>query len=67
MNLEGYQKKLSRTAAQAMPTSVLYLPQLLGLAMGIAERDLKINLNLAITKDFRGKIGQQAVERQAVA
>jgi heterodisulfide reductase subunit B len=67
MNLEGYQKKLSRTAAQAMPTSVLYLPQLLGLAMGIAERDLKINLNLAITNEFRDKIGQRTGERQAVA
>lgn len=61
MNLEGYQKKLSRTAAHTRPVSVLYLPQLLGLAMGIAERDLNVDLNLAITNDFRRKIGQQAV------
>jgi heterodisulfide reductase subunit B len=67
MNLEGYQNKLSRTAAQTMPMSVLYLPQLLGLAMGIAERDLKVNLNLAITNEFRDKIGHRTGERQAVA
>ncbi len=67
MNLEGYQKKLSRSAARAKPISVLYLPQLLGLAMGIAERNLKVNLNLAITDAFRGKIGQRSAEQHAVA
>ncbi len=67
MNLEGYQKKLSRTAARTMPVSVLYLPQLLGLAMGIAEQDLKIDLNLAVTDEFRAKIGRATVEGKAVA
>jgi heterodisulfide reductase subunit B len=66
MNLEGYQKKVCRTAAQVMPISVLYLPQLLGLAMGIAGQDLNIDLNLAITKDFQGKIGQRRVEQRTV-
>lgn len=67
MNLEGYQGKMSRTAAQTMPVSVLYLPQVLGLAMGIAEQDLKVDLNLAITNEFRDKLGQRTVEKQAVA
>jgi heterodisulfide reductase subunit B len=67
MNLEGYQKKLSRTAAQAMSVSVLYLPQLLGLSIGIGEQDLKVNLNLAITNEFRGKIARRTVKQQAVA
>lgn len=67
MNLEGYQGKMSRTAAKTMPVSVLYLPQVLGLAMGIAEQDLKVDLNLAITNEFRDKLGQRTVEKQAVA
>jgi heterodisulfide reductase subunit B len=67
MNLEGYQKKLSRTAAHAMPISVLYLPQLLGLAMGIAEQDLKVNLNLAVWKAFLEKIRPLVGERAAAS
>lgn len=62
INLEGYQKKLSRTVAQAMPISVLYLPQLLGLAMGIAKQDLEVDLNLAVWKSFQEKIRPLVVE-----
>jgi heterodisulfide reductase subunit B len=65
MNLEGYQKKLSRTAARTMPISVLYLPQLLGLAMGIAGQDLKVDLNLALRKTFQEKIRPLVVEKAA--
>jgi heterodisulfide reductase subunit B2 len=36
--------------------TVLYLPQFLGLAMGLSEQDLRLDLNLSITKGFRDKL-----------
>ena len=36
--------------------TILYLPQLLGLAMGISEEDLHLKDNFAITKEFREKL-----------
>lgn len=65
LNLEGYQKKISSLRAESMQISILYLPQIIGLAMGLPEQDLKINLNLAITDEFKDKISQQAIEQQA--
>jgi heterodisulfide reductase subunit B len=47
MNLEGYQGALSRQAGRELSIPVLYLPQLLGLAMGLPESDLRIGLNLS--------------------
>lgn len=52
MNLEAYQKKASARWGGDLEISVLYLPQLLGLAMGISARDLGITLNLAVTDTF---------------
>lgn len=67
LNLEGYQKKISAVKAASMQISILYLPQLLGLAMGLSEEDLKINLNLAVTNEFRYKINQLGFEQKATA
>ena len=53
MNLEGYQKAISRRENEDLQISVLYLPQLLGLALGMEAADLGIDLNLAITRAFR--------------
>jgi heterodisulfide reductase subunit B2 len=39
-----------------MRMTILYLPQLLGLAMGLSEQDLRFDLNLSITKAFRDKL-----------
>jgi len=49
MNLEAYQQKASERYGSPLQMSILYLPQLLGLAAGLAVRDLGISLNLAIT------------------
>lgn len=65
LNLEGYQKKISSFTSAVLPISVLYLPQLLGLAMGLSEEDLKIDLNLAVTDGFRQKIGRREKRQQA--
>lgn len=65
MNLEAYQSKLSRQKSVSLQTTIVYLPQLLGLAMGLTEKDLKMNLNLAITEGFRMKLSRLSVEQQA--
>jgi heterodisulfide reductase subunit B len=36
--------------------TILYLPQFLGLAMGLSEQDLRLDLNLSVTKSFRNKL-----------
>ncbi|MBW2603211.1 MAG: CoB--CoM heterodisulfide reductase iron-sulfur subunit B family protein [Deltaproteobacteria bacterium] len=56
MNLEAYQKKISGKSKEDMCMTILYLPQFLGLAMGLSEQDLRLDLNLSITKVFRDKL-----------
>ncbi len=56
MNLEAYQQKISKKYQEALSMTILYLPQLIGLAIGLSEKDLRLDLNLAITKDFRKKL-----------
>ena len=58
MNLDAWQPKASRMAGEDLSITVLYLPQLLGLAMGLAIPELGLDLNLAIEHGFREKIGQ---------
>jgi heterodisulfide reductase subunit B len=57
MNLEAYQDTISKSQGEELDISVLYLPQLMGLAFGLPDEDLKLNLNLALTKPFREKLG----------
>jgi len=56
MNLEAYQKKISRKYKENLGISILYLPQLLGIALGLSESDVRLDLNLSITDSFREKI-----------
>jgi heterodisulfide reductase subunit B len=56
MNLETYQDAISKERGEDLRISILYLPQLMGLALGLSEEELKLNLNLALTKDFREKL-----------
>jgi len=56
MNLEAYQKKISGMMNEDLSMTILYLPQLLGLAIGLSEQDLHLKDNLAITDDFRKKL-----------
>jgi heterodisulfide reductase subunit B len=60
MNLEAYQNKIVQRYGGPGPTTVLYLPQLLGLALGLSDDNLGMGLNLALTPDFSGR------RRQAV-
>lgn len=56
INLDGWQSKASKMAGENLSITVLYLPQLLGLAMGLSAEDLGLDLNLAVLKDFREKM-----------
>jgi len=60
MNLEGFQKKAARKSGQPVNISVLYLPQLLGLAVGLTPQQVRLDLNLAVTTPFRRKLPQVA-------
>jgi heterodisulfide reductase subunit B len=56
MNLEAYQKKISWMCKEDMSMTILYLPQFLGLAMGLSEKDLRLDMNLSVTTEFRDKL-----------
>ena len=60
MNLEAYQKKIFRTHKKDLHMTILYLPQFIGLAIGLAEKDLRMDLNLSITAGFRQKLRETA-------
>jgi heterodisulfide reductase subunit B len=56
MNLEAHQKKISRQRGKDLSISILYLPQLLGMALGLPEKDLGLKLNLGIAPGFMEKL-----------
>jgi heterodisulfide reductase subunit B len=66
MNLEAYQKKICRLQNEDLRLTVLYLPQLIGLALGLPAENLGINLNLSITDGFRQKLKQITNLRRAL-
>jgi heterodisulfide reductase subunit B len=56
MNLDSYQKKVSQVKGEDLRISVLYLPQLIGMAFGLPEKDIKLDLNLAVSDSLRAKL-----------
>ena len=56
MKLEAYQQKISRRHKEDPHMTILYLPQFIGLALGLSEQELRIDLNLSITDGFREKL-----------
>ena len=56
MNLEAYQGKIARQAKEPLAVTVLYLPQLLGLCLGISLEYLGIDKNLSVTDAFRQRL-----------
>jgi heterodisulfide reductase subunit B2 len=55
MNLEAYQKKASRLRGRDLGITILYLPQLLGLALGLTREEVRLDLNLAVDRAFRNR------------
>ena len=60
MNLEAYQHAISRKKGSDLSTTVLYLPQLIGLALGLTEKELGIHLNLSVLPEFTEKFRRTA-------
>ncbi len=56
MNLETSQKKISKMRGKDLEISVVYLPQLIGLGLGLPENGLRFDLNLALTESFQNRI-----------
>ena len=56
MNLEAYQQKISRKQNINLSMTILYLPQLIGFALGLSQQQLRLDLNLSITDSFRKKL-----------
>lgn len=52
MNLEAFQG----AAGISRPMNVLYLPQLLGLAMGLSDRQMMLGKNLAVSAGFSARL-----------
>jgi heterodisulfide reductase subunit B2 len=67
MNLEAYQNKISAAKGTPLGVTVLYLPQLLGLALGLSESDIGLDLNLAVTESFKAKLNASAPPQPAAA
>jgi len=55
MNLEAYQNKIARRYGDVAEMSILYLPQLLGMAFGLSDETLGLGLNLAVNDHFRSQ------------
>ncbi len=56
MNLEAYQKKASKQHHTHYEVPILYLPQLLGLAMGLNDEQVRLDLNLCVPDSFLKKL-----------
>jgi len=57
MNLEAYQEKISSMCNDNLKIPVLYLPQLLGLALGLSDKDVRLDLNLSMTLNLSKSAG----------
>jgi heterodisulfide reductase subunit B len=56
MNLEAYQKKISRREGEDLSISILYLPQLMGIAFGMGDAELKVDMNFVFKPELRAKL-----------
>jgi len=56
MNLDSFQKQASKRRGEVLAMSVLYLPQLMGLAMGLSHTAVGLGQNMAVSETFRAKV-----------
>ncbi|MGM0404441.1 MAG: heterodisulfide reductase-related iron-sulfur binding cluster, partial [Thermodesulfobacteriota bacterium] len=56
MNLEAYQRRASKMRKAHYDVPILYLPQLMGLAMGLPDEQTRLDLNLCVPDGFRHKL-----------
>jgi heterodisulfide reductase subunit B2 len=56
MNLEAFQGAAGRSRQHDLRMSILYLPQLIGLALGLSENELGLNCNLTVSGDWESRV-----------
>ena len=56
MNLEAFQKKISRREGENLSISILYLPQLMGFAFGMGTSELKTDMNFVFKPELRQRL-----------
>ena len=57
LNLDGYQPKArSKNRGDKADLPIIHLPQLLGLAMGMSEKELGLQKHIVSTKDIVRKV-----------
>lgn len=56
MNLDSKQNAASGLLGEDVRISVLYVTQLMGIAFGVADEDLKLKKNLVVTPEFHHKV-----------
>jgi heterodisulfide reductase subunit B len=56
MNLDSYQGQAAKMRGEDLGISVLYLPQLVGLALGLSADEVRLKSNLALTDSLRQKL-----------
>jgi heterodisulfide reductase subunit B len=61
MNLEAFQNTVSRSQKTDLHISVLYLPQLIGLALGLSDHELGLRYNFSVAADFRRRYVKDAM------
>lgn len=59
MNLEAYQSKALSAAGGGSRVTILYLPQLLGLALGFSKKEMLLGKNMEVTGRFRKKLKER--------
>jgi len=60
MNLDAFQGAVSRSEKMDLHISILYLPQLIGLAMGVDTAALGLQMNLAFNAELKRKVAAAA-------
>jgi heterodisulfide reductase subunit B len=63
LNLEGFQREISREASTDLAISVLYLPQIIGLALGLDQSEVKLEKNLALKPSLKEKLSGADIMR----
>lgn len=56
MKLEAHQQEISMCREKNLHITILYLPQFIGLALGLSAQELRIDMNLSLSDGFRRKL-----------
>ena len=56
LNLDGFQPQAAKAAARPIDMPILHLPQMLGLALGIAPKALRLNNHIMSTKKMLSEV-----------